>query len=143
MTLIVPGLRSIDEVDCAYAQDLFQLFQEEWWSQNRSIQNVHSILEASSMTFGVVDESDRLLAFARVLTDYVYFGFIFDLIVSTELRGRGVGSSLMQRILDHPQLMKVQSFEICCQPDTTSFYTKFGFAEARGRMRRVRPNADF
>ena len=78
MNLIVPKLRPIEQVDHSYANDVLRLFHGEWWSKKRSIADVRNVLEGSFMTF------------ARVLTDYVYFGFIFDLIVDAELRGKGV-----------------------------------------------------
>lgn len=144
MNLVVPRLRPIEQVDASYADDILRLFQGEWWCNKRSIADVHKVLKGSTLTFGIVDDhSGGLLAFSRVLTDFVFFGFIFDLIVDKDLRGKGVGTALLGQIIEHPRLAKLQSLELCCQPDKKTFYEGFGFVEAGGRMRLSRPGSDF
>lgn len=134
----------IGDIEPKYRKDLRQLFLGEWWSKNRTPEDVDRILENSSIALGLVNnETDVLLGFVRVLTDYCYFGFVFDLIVAPQERGKGLGSRLLTAIIDYPKLQAVQSLELCCQPDKAEFYNRHGFTEAGGRMRLVRAGADF
>ena len=49
-------------------------------------------------------EDGRQIAHARVLTDAVVFGYLGDVFVLHEARGRGVGKALMEAVLAHPHV---------------------------------------
>jgi N-acetylglutamate synthase-like GNAT family acetyltransferase len=67
-----------------------------------------------------------LIGFGRVLTDYVYRATIWDVIVDKTYQGQGIGTDIVQRILNHPRLKKVELFWLCTRmPD---FYERFGFS---------------
>ena len=89
--------------------------------------------------FGVCEPcSGRLLAFARVLTDGVFKAFVFDVIVAKDSRGRGLGSRLMRRILEHPDLREVKHVEVACLPELETFYERLGFTTDVGGIRLMR-----
>lgn len=83
-------------------------------------------MEGSSLLFAYLDEEERLVAFARVLSDFVFKACIFDLIVTEDHRDRGLGKALMGKILYHPRLEMVPSFELYCQPEMTPYYQSLG-----------------
>ncbi|BDC48321.1 hypothetical protein F183_A06370 [Bryobacterales bacterium F-183] len=86
------------------------------------------MLRHTDLVFGFAEEgSGKLIAFARVLTDRVYRAFIFDVIVAPAHRGEGLGAALVEHILSHPVLAKVESFQLTCKPDMMPFYGKYGF----------------
>ena len=71
-------------------------------------------------------DGDVLIGFGRVLTDYVYRATIWDVIVDKAYQSQGVGTDIVQRILNHPRLKKVELFWLCTRmPD---FYEKLGFS---------------
>jgi ribosomal protein S18 acetylase RimI-like enzyme len=72
-------------------------------------------------------DGPRLVGFGRVLTDYVYRASIWDVIVDTEYQGQDIGTEIMQRILNHPDLKRVELFWLCTR-DKQSFYEKLGFS---------------
>ncbi|GAA6620625.1 hypothetical protein NUACC26_064410 [Scytonema sp. NUACC26] len=51
--------------------ELVDLYKQEFWSQKRERDDVVKMLAATDIIIGLVDESDRLIGFTRVLTDYV------------------------------------------------------------------------
>lgn len=111
-------------------QQLHYLYQAEWWTQGRTLNAVRMMLANTHLLFGFCDPTThQLIAFARVLTDRVYKAFIFDVIVDTSYRNRGLGLSLMETICTHPDVQTVRDVELYCKPDMMLFYRKLGFSE--------------
>ena len=71
-------------------------------------------------------DGDRLVGFGRVLTDFVYRATIWDVIVDQAHHKQGIGTELVQRILNHPRLNKVELFWLCTR--RPGFYEKLGFS---------------
>jgi predicted GNAT family N-acyltransferase len=86
--------------------------------------------------------SGRLVGFARVLTDEVYLAVVLDVIVAPDLRGSGLGETLLDAIVGHPRLASVRSIELVCQPDLMPFYRRWGFTDQVGGSRLMRRTAD-
>jgi predicted GNAT family N-acyltransferase len=85
---------------------------------------------------------ERLVGFARVLTDFVYEALVLDVIVAEDLRGTGLGAALMNAIVNHPRLALVRTIELACQPELVSFYERWGFTDKVGRSRLMRRSSD-
>ncbi|WP_425413540.1 GNAT family N-acetyltransferase [Micromonospora rhizosphaerae] len=61
------------------------------------------MLTASDLVFALVQRSaDRLVGFARVLTDGVYLAVVLDVIVASHARDSGVGRMLLDAIVNDP-----------------------------------------
>jgi predicted GNAT family N-acyltransferase len=86
--------------------------------------------------------TDRLVGFARVLTDYAYVALVLDVIVDESHRGSGVGAVLLDAVVNHPSLARVRSLELVCQPELVPFYRRWGFTDAVGGSRLMRRSAD-
>ena len=118
---------------------LHALYQDEWWTRGRTTEETLTLLRRADHLFGVCEPcSGRLLAFARVLTDGVFKAFVFDVIVAKDSRGRGLGSRLMRRILEHPDLREVKHVELVCLPELETFYERLGFTTDVGGIRLMR-----
>lgn len=108
-------------------EQLHSLYQREWWSKGRSLEETRTCAQRSSLIF-VLCEGDKLMAYARVLTDYVFKAFIFDVIVAQEARGQHIGAQILQHILRHPELQQVKNIELYCRPELVDFYRQYGFS---------------
>src|SRR4051812_5061151 len=98
----------VDALSEAQVVELHTLYQGEWWTVGRSLEDVRTMLAHSDFIFGVVArDSPQLLGFARVLSDHVYKGFIFDVIIHPEHRAAGLGTFLVEGIMAHPVLSRV------------------------------------
>lgn len=121
--------------------DLFKMYQNEWWSKDRSKNDVDFILQNSSFIIAIINKkNDELCAFSRILTDYFRFSYVYDVIVNSPYRGQGVGKMLLQEITQHPIVKKVGSIELVCRKGTMPFYQQFDFTEDYGlsiAMRKV------
>jgi GNAT superfamily N-acetyltransferase len=89
----------------------------------------------------IESRSDRLVGFARALTDDVYFAMVLDVLVAADFQKRGLGGVLLDAVVAHPRLAVVQSLELVCQPDLIPLYRRWGFDNEVGSsslMRRAR-----
>jgi GNAT superfamily N-acetyltransferase len=128
----------IESLNESQVEDLHRLYQNEWWSRDRTLDATRRMLAAAEIFIALGDESGRLAAFARVLSDYVFKAFIFDVMVVPEHRGSGLGAALMDSILGHPRLARVEHFELYCRPDLVSFYERWRFFEVSPDLRLLR-----
>jgi predicted GNAT family N-acyltransferase len=110
---------------------LHELYQHEWWSRDRQASDIQKMLHNSDYIFGICESSSqRLMAFARVLSDRVYRAIVFDVIVAVDCRGMGLGYSLLEQIVSHPELSQIECIHLFCLPEMIPFYEKFGFVQA-------------
>lgn len=123
--------RTIHALTPAQIEQLLGLYQQTWWAKERKLAEVERMLAQSDYLFGICQgDMDALVAFTRVVTDGVYRGVIFDVVVDEQHRGQGLGRSLIQQIMDHPTLAQVERLYLFCTPDMVPFYQKCDFEEA-------------
>lgn len=92
------------------------------------------MVENSGAVFAYTDKNNNLVAFARVLTDFVFKGLILDVVVEKEYRDKGIGSKLIKEIMNDSKLKKVKCLELYCKNEVIPFYDKFGFKKVEGDM---------
>src|SRR5438067_1469648 len=132
----------IDRFDDQVRRDeLVALFQSAWWTAARTPEAVARMLHGSDLAVGLVDKaSDRLVGFARVITDSTFLAVVLDVIVAPDFRGTGLGAQLMDELLARPELADVDSIELVCHPELVAFNRRWGFSDEVGRsllMRRT------
>ncbi|MFE6051386.1 GNAT family N-acetyltransferase [Kitasatospora sp. NPDC056446] len=75
------------------------LSTDAFWALGRSRETVERSIE-NSLAFGVyAPDAAGQLAFARVVTDYATFGWLCDVYVAREARGRGIGTWLAESVV--------------------------------------------
>lgn len=64
---------NIDELNEEQLRRQHQLYQQEWWTRGRSLEDVRTMLSGPSYVYGVsASDTGELAGFARVLTDGDY-----------------------------------------------------------------------
>ncbi len=97
------------------------------------------MLDATDVIVAFVDGStDKLVAFARAITDEKYRALVLDVIVDPGSRKRGLGKLLMDTMVAHPRIKDAQYFELYCQPEMVPFYERWGFKEPDKNLRFMR-----
>jgi len=104
------------------------LYAHAAWAKDRTADQTREILERSSLVASLW-EDDRMIAFARVMTDFIFRAAIYDLIVHPDRRIRGAGKQLVEALLGHPRLARVPVFHLLTR-DKRLFYEKLGFVVA-------------
>jgi ribosomal protein S18 acetylase RimI-like enzyme len=132
----------LDHLD-GRSEQVVALFQTSWWTATRTAVAVERMLQGSDVVVGLVDPaSDRLVGFARAVTDHTFLAVVLDVIVEPGYRGTGLGARLMDELLGRPELAEVDSIELVCQPELIGFYRRFGFTDAVGRSLLMRRTAN-
>ena len=114
-----------------HQENLLNLYKNEWWSKNRTTDDVEKILKGSQIIIGVIDkkksENGLLIGFGRVLTDYFKYAYIHDIMVDKNYRGKGFGALIMKSIIQHPELKTLKHIELTCVENMVPFYKKYSF----------------
>ena len=79
-----------------------------------------------SLCFGVYQGTQQV-GFGRVVTDYATYGYIADVFILPEHRGRGLSKALMRGIMDHPELQGFRRWQLGTR-DAHGLYAGFGFS---------------
>ena len=107
-------------------EDLRQLFQQTDWASARDPLDIQQMLDHSHLTLGVWDE-ERLIGFARVITDDRYRALIDDVVVDSAYRQRGIASQMLDKLLK--RLEHIEQVMLDCDKELAGFYARFGFSE--------------
>ncbi len=126
-------LTAVDTLSQSQIQTLTEWFEALWWTPNRSLCDVEKMLKHSTIV-AFEEESQGLVAFARILSDQVFKALILDVVVRPDLRKSGIGRTLMDAILQHHTLTEVRHFELYCAPEMKAMYEKWGFSDALGNL---------
>ena len=118
-----------DQIDTLHG-----LYHKEWWTSDRSPEEIEIMLQHSSIIIGVEDDAKKLIGFARILTDRIFKAEIYDVIVDQAYRDKGIGTLLMASILDHPDLVHVKQFNLQCKAEMIPYYEKWGFTDRLGDL---------
>ncbi len=97
---------------------------ESYWSAGISEDVVRRAV-ANSLCFGVFT-GGRQIGFARVVTDRATFGYLADVFILPEFRGRGLSKRLVAVILAHPDLQGLRRLLLATR-DAHDLYRLFGF----------------
>ncbi len=112
-----------DKLDLIAIHDF--LTNRSYWARGRSFETVKRSIE-NSICFGVYDNTDKLVGFARVLTDSAVFAYIMDVFILEVFRKQGLGKQLMDAIMKHPDIQGLQRVMLATN-DAHKLYEKFGF----------------
>jgi GNAT superfamily N-acetyltransferase len=102
------------------------LTNESYWAKRIPFETVKKSVE-NSVNFGLY-EYDKLIGFARVITDKATFAYLGDVFVLDSHRGRGLSKWLMECILKHPELQGFRRW-ILLTRDAQELYKQFGFVQ--------------
>jgi len=95
-----------------------------YWSKSIPVEIVKRSIE-NSLCFGVYCQNKQV-GFARVISDYATFGYLADVFILEEHRGKGLSKKLMEHIMNHPQLQGLRRFCLGTK-DAHKLYEQFGF----------------
>ncbi len=105
---------------------LMHLMKQTYWAPERSKEDILIAIH-NSICFGAFDDADKLVGFARVVTDYVSIWYLCDVIVDEPHRGKGIGKMLMSSIMSDERFSKASA--LLKTRDAHGLYRKYGFAD--------------
>lgn len=115
-----------EKLDITYIHHF--LSEESYWAKNIPLDLVKQAIDGS-LCFGIY-ENNKQIGFARIITDYATFGYLADVFIDTNYRGKGISKQLMTFIMEHPLKKIVRRFMLATK-DAHSLYAQFGFHEPK------------
>ncbi len=133
------AIEQIDHLSDEQIKDLLRLYKITYWAKDRKEEDVRRMLSHSTFLIGMRDSrTDRLVAFARVVTDQVYKALLLDVVVDPEYQGTGLGKRLMDIAMEHPIVSRIEHVDLFCTKDMIPFYERWGFVFQEGETKWMR-----
>ena len=112
--------------------ELQELYRFTHWGRSRTLDQIGRMLQGSDLCFSVRGKG-HLVAFCRMLTDFVFRGSIWDILVHPDHQGKGLGSKMMNYALSHPAVKDIPVIT-SYSSDLVSFLRRHGFQNTDGLM---------
>jgi N-acetylglutamate synthase-like GNAT family acetyltransferase len=96
-----------------------------FWAGDRTLEDLAIALKHSYPIISVWDQQD-LIGFARATSDGIYRATLWDVIIHPNYRGQGLGRQLVETLLAHPHLSKVERVYLMTTHHQR-FYERIGF----------------
>ncbi len=113
---------------------LHALLGETYWAAKRPRAQVERAVRNALCVHARID--DQLVGFARLITDFATHGYLADVIVHPDWRGRGIGTTLVRKLIEH------DAVATCIlhlnTKDAHAVYRPLGFRERDAMVRPAR-----
>ncbi|MCD4672614.1 MAG: GNAT family N-acetyltransferase [Anaerolineaceae bacterium] len=100
------------------------LINSSYWGYGIPLTTVQRAIE-NSLCFGVYDE-EKLVGFARVISDLATSANLQDVFILESHRGRGLAKWLLECIIKHPHLQGLRRWTLATR-DAHGLYAQYGF----------------
>jgi GNAT superfamily N-acetyltransferase len=99
-----------------------------YWAKGIPYDTVKRSVE-NSLCFGIYTETQQI-GFARLVTDYATFGYLADVFVDEQYRGKGLSKTLMEFIFSIDELKGFRRMVLVTR-DAHTLYERYGFAQLK------------
>lgn len=100
------------------------LKEDSYWGKERTFEQVKTAVENSFPI--VILKEGKQIGFARIVTDFCFFGYLADVFIQPEHQGNGYGKALMQFIMEIPFVPHLRWFCLATR-DAHGLYKQYGF----------------
>ena len=94
---------------------------------------IQQVFEASNV-IAIVKVNGRVVGIGRGITDEVFNGAIYDVVVHKDFQGQGIAKKIMEFLLD--RLSNVSCVHLISTTGNEGFYRKLGFKKLKTGMAR-------
>ena len=110
--------------------EIYELLKKAYWAKDRDVSVTQKAIE-NSLNYAIFTaNSERLVGFARVITDYATVYYLSDVYIDEEFRGRGLGKKIVEWIVLHED--KLSGINgLLKTKDAVNLYKKYGFEECK------------
>ena len=103
------------------------MIRTSYWASTRPRALIQLSIE-SSLCVGAYRRSDQLqVGFARLVTDYMSFAWVSDVVVDEAFRGMKLGTAMMHALVSLPGFEEVRF--VLSTRDAHGLYERFGFKQ--------------
>ena len=103
---------------------IYTFIKASYWGNVRT-KDEQRIAMDNTINFGLFHDKKQI-AYARVMTDKIFFAYLLDVFVIKEFQGQGYSKILMNKILNFVDLKNIDKWMLATK-DAHEVYSKFGF----------------
>ena len=124
--------RIIDGAEKMNLEDIVKLLKMTYWADKRSVEQIDRSIHNSSCYGVYIDTEQKLVGFARVISDYATTYYLCDVIIDKDYQHNGLGKALVSYIEQLPQYAGLRG--ILITRDAHALYRKFGYEVLNDRV---------
>ena len=112
------------------------LHRNAFWAKDRTIKDLRKCLAKSDVIISIWSHNEPV-GFGRALSDGIYRGVLWDIVIDENHQGRGYGKMIVKNILESKQIRNTKKVYLM----TTSkkmFYSQIDFKEVSSQSLLVR-----
>ena len=125
MTGVACGYRLVEGTANMSLSDVHEMLVDAYWCKGTSRERVAKAAAGSSLVIGAFF-GQKQVAYARVVSDKTTFGWICDVIVHEDHRGKGLGRAMVRYALEHPEHQRFRRWVLATK-DAQEVYAAAGF----------------
>jgi ribosomal protein S18 acetylase RimI-like enzyme/nitroimidazol reductase NimA-like FMN-containing flavoprotein (pyridoxamine 5'-phosphate oxidase superfamily) len=111
------------------AKESALLLQNQYWNGDYDLDQLAQSQTAAPAWIGVRDQNTgRLVGTGAAISNTHKRAFIYDVVIESAYRGRGLGAALVRALLNHPRLRSARTVALGTR-DAGTFYGRFRFVE--------------
>ena len=107
-----------------------------FWAKNRTINDLKKCLAKSDVVISLwVDE--EIVGFGRALTDGIYRGVLWDIVIDQNHQGKGFGTLIVKSLLSSKKIKNTKKLYLMTT-NKKLFYSQFDFKEVTSQNLLIR-----
>ncbi len=123
--------RIVDGAENMRLEEIVRLLKMTYWADKRPVEQIEKSVRNSACYGVFLEDEDKLVGFARVISDCATTYYLCDVIIDTEYQHRGLGTALVSHIESLPAYAGLRG--ILITRDAHALYEKFGYEVLNGR----------
>ena len=112
------------------------LDRNAFWARNRTINDLKKCLANSDVIVSVW-VGDEIVGFGRALTDGIYRGVLWDIVIDQNHQGKGFGTLIIENLLSSKKIQSTKKLYLMTT-NKKLFYSQFNFAEVTAQNLLIR-----
>lgn len=121
----------IDGAEEMKLEEIVRLLKMTYWADRRPVEQIEASLRNSACYGVYLEEAEKLVGFARVISDWATTYYLCDVIIDTDYQHRGLGTALVSYIENLPVYAGLRG--ILITRDAQALYERFGYEVLNGR----------
>lgn len=115
-------------------EEIIELYKAgSWWKGSYDPEGIPPLLQGS---FGFIiaysKNEKKAVGMGRLVSDGVSDGYIQDLVVFPDLRGKGIGKGMVRELVEFGNEKGLVWIGLIAEEGSKAFYEKLGFREFKG-----------
>ncbi len=101
------------------------LYRAHGWTHASDPERLRTAIEASSYSVVALEE-ERVVGFARAMSDEAFAVYIADILVAPDRQRQGIGRTLAEALLEHYPVERFHHQVLVAERGAEGFYRKLG-----------------